>query len=353
METGIRGSLGRAPTRLLLLRAAALAAAVAGMLDFVVAPLQGHFAGLFEDYSDYLAAGRAVSQHTDVYASFVDHAQPIPVQGFDYPPVIAWLLQPLAWLPAHAAATLWLFVLLGCTVAGTAIIAFELLPARWPRLEIAAILSFAFAPVTYSLWHGQMSAVVFLFLALALRSWLRERQVSLGVFIAVAACIKIAPVVLIVLLVRRGWWKACVSLGLTLVAGAAAGILLLGAGTLREYVTQVLPVLTWQNGWVYNQSVGGAVNRLLDHSVLAFQPSSPLVSVVTIPIAVGSVAAAALVVHRGRSRVRCAGRSSASASWPCSWPEASPGSGISTRCSSRSRPSRAWWPRAARHGRAG
>lgn len=286
---------------LLLVRVAAIAATIAGLLDFVVAPLQGRFAGEFEDYQDYLAAARAVTQHTDIYGSFLNHVQPIPVQGFDYPPVIAWLLQPLAGLPSTTAATAWLVLLLACTVAGTAIIAFELLPASWPRLELTAVSALLYAPVTYNLWHGQMSAVVYLLLALALRSWLRGRQISLGVYIGIAALIKIAPILLIVLLLRRRWWAACASLAVTLAVGLGGGILALGAGTLREYVTSVLPVIGQQNGWIYNQSAAGAVNRLVGHSVLAFQPGSLLVSVVTVGIAVAAVGFAAWIVRPGEA----------------------------------------------------
>ena len=282
---------------LLLLRVAAIASAVAGLLDFVIAPLQGRFAGEFEDYKDYLAAAQAVTHHSDIYGSFLNHVQPIPVQGFDYPPVVAWLLQPLAGLPSTTAATAWLLVLLACTVAGTAIIAFELLPETWPRLELTAVFSLLYAPVTYNLWHGQMSAVVYLFLALALRSWLRGKQTSLGIYIGIAALIKIAPVLLIVLLLRRRWWAACVSLTATLVVGVGGGLIALGFGTLREYVTRVLPVLGQQNGWIYNQSVAGAVNRLIGHSVLAFQPSSMVITLVTVAMAAVAVGAAAWIVR--------------------------------------------------------
>ncbi len=282
---------------LLLIRVAAIAATVGGLIDFVLTPLQGRFAGEFEDYKDYLAAAQAVAHHGDIYATFLDHVQPIPVQGFDYPPVVAWLLQPLAALPSSTAATTWLLLLLACTVAGTAIIAFELLPATWPRLELAAVFAFLYAPVTYNLWHGQMSAVVYLFLALALRSWLRGKQLSLGVYIGIAALIKIAPVMLIVLLLRRRWWAACASLAVTLAIGVGGGILTLGAGTLREYVTRVLPVLGQQNGWIYNQSATGALNRLTGHSVLAFQPPSIVLTIATVAIAVAAVAAVAWLVR--------------------------------------------------------
>jgi hypothetical protein len=282
---------------LLFIRVVAIAATVGGLLDFVVAPLQGRFAGEFEDYKDYLAAAQAAAHHTDIYASFLNHVQPIPVQGFDYPPVIAWLLQPLAGLSPATAATAWLFLLLACSVAGTAIIAFELLPASWPRLELTAIFSLLYAPVTYNLWHGQMSAVVYLLLALALRSWLRNKPLSLGVYIGVAALIKIAPVLLIVLLLRRRWWSACVSLAVTLALGVGGGILTLGVSTLREYVTRVLPVLGSQNGWIYNQSAAGAVNRLLGHSVLAFQQSFPILTVISVLLVLAAVGAVAWIVR--------------------------------------------------------
>lgn len=286
---------------LLLIRVIAIVAAIGGVLNFVVAPLQGRFAGEFEDYKDYLAAARAVAHHTDIYASFINHVQSIPVQGFDYPPIVAWLLQPLTGLSPATAATAWLFVLLACSIAATAIIAFELLPASWPRLEVTAIFSLLYAPVTYNLWHGQMSAVVYLFLALALRSWLREKPISLGVYIGIAALIKIAPVLLIVLLIRRRWWAACTSLAVTLALGIGGGILTLGAGTLREYVTSVLPILGQQNGWIYNQSAAGAVNRVLGHSVLAFQPSFPVLNVIGVLLVVAAVGAVAWLVRPGET----------------------------------------------------
>jgi hypothetical protein len=280
-----------------MLRVVAIVAIIVGLLNFVVAPLQGRFAGEFEDYKDYLAAAQAAARHTDIYASFLNHVQPIPVQGFDYPPVVAWLLQPLTGLSPSTAATAWLFVLLACSVAGTAIIAYELLPASWPRLELTAIFSLLYAPITYNLWHGQMSAVVYLLLALALRSWLREKPLSLGVYIGLAALIKIAPILLIVLLIRRRWWAACTSLAVTLAVGVGGGILALGAGTLREYVTNVLPVLGQQNGWIYNQSAAGAMNRLLGHSVLAFQPSIPILTVINALLVVAALGAMAWLVR--------------------------------------------------------
>jgi hypothetical protein len=71
----------------------------------------------------------------------------------------------------------------------------------------------------------------------------------------------------------------------------------LGIGTLREYVTSVLHVLGQQNGWIYNQSAAGAVNRLLGHSVLAFQASIPILTVLNVVLVVAAMGAVAWLVR--------------------------------------------------------
>jgi alpha-1,2-mannosyltransferase len=266
---------------LLVLRAAAVASVLAGVLTFVVPPIRGTFAGEFEDFGAYLAAAHALATHTDLYSQFIHQPPNVALSGFDYPPVVAFLLQPLAWIPAHVAATLWLWLTIACTGAAAAITAYELLPRTWPRIEIVALATFLYSAATYNYWHGQMNPVIFLLLALALRAWLHGQQTRFGVLIGVAASIKLAPIILIVLIVRRGWWRAGIACVATVVAGLALGIAALGVSTLHEYVTGVLPVLSAQDGWLYNQSVSGVINRVAGHAVLVPQAGSTLISLAT------------------------------------------------------------------------
>jgi alpha-1,2-mannosyltransferase len=198
--------------------------------------------GEFEDFGAYLAAAHSVVNHTDLYAQFIHQPPTVALSGFDYPPVVAFLVQPLAWVPANAAAMLWLWMTIACTAAATGIAAFALLPQRCTRLEISALVTFLFSAATYNYSHGQMNPVIFLLLACALHAWLHGHQTRFGIVIGIAASIKLAPIVLVVLIVRRRWWRAGAACALTVAAGLALGVAAFGGATLHEYVTRVLPV---------------------------------------------------------------------------------------------------------------
>jgi alpha-1,2-mannosyltransferase len=266
---------------LLVVRAAAIASVIAGVVTFVIAPIRGTFTGEFEDFGAYIAAAHSVVNHTDLYSQFIHQPPNVALSGFDYPPVVAFVLQPLAWIPATAAATLWLWLTIVCTAVAAGIAAFALLPRTWPRLEIATLVTFLFSAATYNYWHGQMNPLIFLLLALALHAWVQGHQTRFGVLIGIAASIKLAPILLIVLIVRRRWWRAAAACAITVAVGVALGVVTLGTATLHEYVTRVLPVLSAQDGWLYNQSISGVVNRLFGHAVLVPQSGSLPISLVT------------------------------------------------------------------------
>lgn len=282
-----------------VLRAGALAAAIYGCLVFVVAPLTGHFSGEFEDFNAYLGAAQASVAHGDIYAAFTQQAQNVALSGFDYPPLVALLVTPLAWVPPHTAAVIWLLTGVAATLAGAIIVARTLLPESWPRTELAVLATFLFAPATYNLWHGQMNPIIFLLLALALREWVRGRQTWCGALIGIAAAIKLAPVVLLVLFVRRRWWRGMAAGAGVVALSAGAGIAAFGVHTMSEYIHSVLPVLSRDDGWLYNQSWSGAMDRLLNHSVLQFQAPVLAARVPALLLSAAGVVAAGWVVRPG------------------------------------------------------
>lgn len=256
----------------LLLTAGAIAAVIGAAYNFVVLPLAGTFSGPFEDFGAYSIAAHAVATGTSPYASF--GGATIVMTGFDYPPFAAVVLRPLAFLSARWQELTWLWIALGALVAGAVITARALLPASWPRARIGIFVALTFPPATYNLWHGQMNTVIFLFLALALSDYLSGHRTRCGVILGIAAGIKIAPVVLLLVLVRRGWWRAALA---GLAAGAATvaiGIGALGWSVTHQYLTSVLPVLNRDNGWIYNQTWNGVVSRLFQHSVLTVDAPS-------------------------------------------------------------------------------
>ena len=256
----------------LLLTVGAAAAAIGGAYTFILQPLTGSFTGVFEDFGAYSGAAHAVATGTSPYASF--GGATIVMTGFDYPPFAAVVLRPLAALSARWQELTWLWIALVALVGGALITARALLPSTWPRARIAVFVALTFPPATYNLWHGQMNTVIFLLLAMALSDYLSGHRTRCGIILGVAAGIKLAPVVLLLVLVRRGWWRGALAGVATGTGTVAIGVAALGWSVTRHYLTSVLPVLNRDNGWIYNQTWNGVINRLGQHSVLTVDAPS-------------------------------------------------------------------------------
>jgi alpha-1,2-mannosyltransferase len=265
--------------RLVLLLVTA-AAAVVALKSFVIDPLTGHFSGTFEDFAAYLGAARSMAAGSSPYAQF--NPSTVVMSGFIYPPFAAVVVRPLALLGDRAAMDSWLFLNLACALAGAIVVARTALPRSWPTTELGVLAALAFGPASYNLWHGQINPLVFLLLAAALWAYVRDRQVTVGVLLGTAAAIKIAPVIFLILLVRRRWWRAAAAM---IATGATTGVIAVavaGVGPCITVFTRVLPDLNRATGWIYNQSIGGAVSRLADQSVLRVQPTSVIVQVASV-----------------------------------------------------------------------
>jgi hypothetical protein len=276
-------------------------AALLVLIDFIVAPITGHFSGSFDDFGPILAAGHAANAGADPYAAFLANWRTNMASklGFDYLPIVATLARPLAALPHQLAATLWLWWILGCTVAASVITARIALPAQWPRSAIGFSVGLLFAPALYNLWHGQMNEVVLLSLAVAFWAWVRGDEVTCGLALGVGGVAKLAPAALLLLLLARRWWRgAAAGAGVGLVA-LVAGVLTLGVQRSVEWVTQVLPALQRADGWYFNQSLGGLVSRVVDHSVWQVQPSLPWLQVVVTAASAACLLGVAAVVRVG------------------------------------------------------
>lgn len=286
----------------LVITAAAIAASAAAAYNFVLVPVFGHFAGEFEDFAAYSQAAHAVATGTSPYANF--DSGTIVMSGFDYPPFAALLLRPLDFLSRRWQEIVWLWLSLGALVAGAVITARALLPAAWPRARIGLVVALTFPPATYNLWHGQMNLVIFLLLAVALSDYLSGRRTRCGAVVGLAASIKLAPILLLVVLARRGWWRAVAAGVGTAAVAAALAAATLGWTVTHQYVTSVLPVLNRDNGWIYNQTWNGVVSRLDQHSVLAADAASLWVHALATALSVATVAALWLAVrkaHRTRA----------------------------------------------------
>ena len=298
---GLRGESRSRRLATAAVTAVALGAAVLVLADFVVAPLSGHFGGNFDDFGPILAAGHAANTGADPYAAFLANwrSNPTSVLGFDYLPLVAVLARPLAILPAQWAMVIWLWFTLGCTVAASVIAARTVLPEGWPRVAIGFAAAVLFAPDLYNLWHGQMNAVVLLSLAVALRAWVRGDEVTCGLALGLGGVAKLAPAALLLLLLTRRWWRGAAAGAAIGAVAVIAGGLALGFQRTVEWVTQVLPALERADGWYFNQSVGGLISRLADHSVWHVEPALPWLQVIVTAASLTILGAAAAAVRGG------------------------------------------------------
>ena len=286
---------------MLLLRVVAGAALLGAVLTFVVPALEARFSGEFEDFGLQRSAGRAVATGSNPYADFVSLSSRTLVRGlgFDYPPLVAWLMQPFAGMSHAAAVAVWLLLGLACLIGGSVVVCRTLLPKSWPATEIGLAAGLVFPPAVYNLWHGNLNVVVFLFTALALREWVRGNQVRCGLLLGAGAALKLAPIVLLVLFVRRRWWRGTAS-GVGLFAATlVGGGLLVGHGALRTFVGSVLPVLTRDDGWLQNQSFNAVLSRLADRNVLGVDGSTAAVHLTAILLAAAALLAVAWQVRPG------------------------------------------------------
>ena len=287
----------RAGQARLLVRIAALLAAAVAVKSFVVDPLTGHFGGTFEDFGAYMGAARSMAAGGSPYAQFTS-TTPV-LSGFTYPPFGAVLVRPLALLNDHQALSVWLALSLATTVIAAIIVARTALPASWPRLELAVIAAVAFGPAAYNYWHGQINGVIFLLLAIAYWAYVTGHGRTAGVVLGLAAGIKVAPIALLLLLLRRRWWRSAAAMAATVAATIAVGVLALGTGPTRTFAMGVLPALSRPMGWLYNQSLTGALSRVVDHSVLTVQSTPLAVTVASVALSALLLAVATWAVQPG------------------------------------------------------
>jgi hypothetical protein len=197
------------------------------------------------------------------------------VRGEPYPnpPLMAVLLYPLAALPVEAGS--WLLFALKMLLAALAVaFALDAVAPRGPPLAapwaIAAI-AVSLRPILSDLQHGNVNILILFTVMAGLRALQRERDVSAGLWVALATALKITPGLLVVYFAWKRWWRACAAFGigtvaLTLLPGFALGFerladLLLAYYTamLHPFVADAAVIATEES----NQSLGAVLHRYL------------------------------------------------------------------------------------------
>ena len=170
------------------------------------------------DLAAFYTSGEALNHGLSPYLS---HAARDPAiwDGVDlfehsrflYPPQVAFLLRPLAWLSYAAAKRLWLALSLGCVAASLVVTGRVYgLRRRWALILAAAICAALFYPLLTHLERGQIDALTLLLITLASIGWGKRTSrggFSAGVLLCAATLLKLHCVYILPFLVirKKGW----------------------------------------------------------------------------------------------------------------------------------------------------
>jgi len=186
-----------------------------------------------------------------------DYAAPVRGQlGFTYPPFAAFVLMPVATVPAVVAG--WLNAA-GSVLALT--VALGVITGRaW--LPVVVPLALCMEPVRQTLGLGQVNLWLFALVVLDLIVLRRNGSRWTGAGVGIAAAVKITPGLFIVYLLITGQWRAARTAMVTAAALTGCGLLLAPAETMRYFGD-----LLWQTDRVgaaeavANQSLAGLLAR--------------------------------------------------------------------------------------------
>jgi hypothetical protein len=237
------------------------------------------------------------------------------------PPTSALPLLPLIALPWRDATQLFLVLNHIFLAAAVAVTLYTLRPAMSTRWLIAgaAVVLALFAQINASFALGQVDAGLLLLLSVAFWAYVRGIAPLAGGAIALAAAIKIIPIlVLLYFLWKREYRIAvwCVSFGLALFLASLA---FTTPGVWGTYLTEMLPALLKGSTHYTNAGIGAAITRwfapetvggipdVLSLSELPYDASARLVRTAT---AIGALIFMAVLIRPGleRDKARDLGR---------------------------------------------
>ncbi|MDD5349966.1 MAG: glycosyltransferase family 87 protein [Chthoniobacteraceae bacterium] len=204
------------------------------------------------DFHHFYHAAAAMTEGANIYAS--------GERGYIYPPLVAFLFQPLAALPLGKAASLWLLVN-AALLAGAAWAAARTAAARLgtERLKQSAALAallgslLLFDKIRADIRLGQTDGLVILPIALALL-FLDKRPRLAGLLLGLSGAVKYISLVFVPYLLLRKRWAAAASTVFSWIAWMLLPALSVGWNVNRSYIASALGGF----GAMLDPSVGGA-----------------------------------------------------------------------------------------------
>ena len=169
-----------------------------------------------------------------------------PVAGLDpYPlfPLFALAIEPLAALPPQLSTAIWSSLMAACVVAAVAVLA-PILPQEWDarRRWATALTAVALLPLVDSVAWGQVTPLLLLALAAAVRVAVRRGDSALcGALLAVVALKPQLVWLAVALLVVAGARRTLAGFAAGAAVWGTTTVVLVGTDGVRRWVFELLP----------------------------------------------------------------------------------------------------------------
>jgi len=181
---------------------------------------------------------------------------------FVYPPLVAYTMQFVSAMPFDSMMLLWtllstLLLLIGfyCTVRVYAPLANPV----WCAVVVLALC--AFEPLLYGLWLGQTTSLVFALTMGGIALQREGRWLAAGCCVALAAFVKLTPIVIALIWLWRGPRRAAAGCAAALVGLWSVSFALMGTAVNVEYLQRVNEIRRVALVAYNNHSVLGFLSR--------------------------------------------------------------------------------------------
>jgi hypothetical protein len=273
-----------------------------------------------KDFLQEYVLARAIAEGANPYLPIPVLAHrflgPLPVQIYSqptpHPPTVGLLLLPLAFLDYPTAAMVWLVLEVACLLASIYLLG----RIAGVRLGVTATLTIAgialmLYPVMLDLSLGQLMLPILVLLAGAVHSVRLGRGMLGGALVGISMLLKPVAWPVLLVFVVRGQRRALASAFSVVLAGYAAAVCAMGATTVFDYLTRVLPLVTrlyhaadrnisiWTVGWRLFDGMGSPAMPELSAPPLV--QSAQAAAVVSAGLPAFVLIASVIVIRKQRS----------------------------------------------------
>lgn len=178
-------------------------------------------------------------------ARYMGHDQAdVPIFYNAHPPTTVWFALPVAGLSYPDAGLVWNLAMLAVLVAGVVLVCRELdIRLAWWGWAPLVVVVLLYNPLRQHFGLGQINLLMMLGIVLAWRAERHGRDVWAGVWIGLAAGVKLLPLFLLVIAALRGRWRIVLGGAAAFAAWCGLTWLLVGSGPFLDYGRVVVPTL--------------------------------------------------------------------------------------------------------------